>query len=122
MAANSSVLIPFSASTSGKGIKVVQTATAGTAIHVTGAVSTVIDRLYVWAYNGHTADVLLTLEWGGVTVPDNTIVSTIPFKAGLVFVVDGLPLVQTGGALTVGAFAATGNVIVLYGYILRITP
>lgn len=122
--ANAVVRIPFSASTQGKGIKVVQTSTAGTAIHTTGTglYTAAFDELYVYAYNGHTADVLLTLEWGGVTVPDNTIALTIPFKQGAGLVVAGLQLSGSGSAgLTVGAFAGTANVIVLYGYVLRVT-
>jgi hypothetical protein len=123
MAANATSIIPFSGSTQGKGVKVVATATAGTTIHTTGTSATVVDRLTVFAYNGHTADVALTLEWGGVTVPDNNIVVTVPFKQGLWLVVDGLPLLGDGAAgLTVAAFAGTANVIVLSGYVQRITP
>lgn len=121
--ANSTVIVPFSASTQGKPVKVVATSTAGTTIHVTGTSATNIDRLYMFAYNGHTADVLLTIEFGGVTVPDQNIVLTVPFKTGLVLVVDGLPLLGNGSVgLTVGAFAATANVITISGYVLRITP
>lgn len=122
--ANSVLRIPLSGSTQGKGIKVVPTSTLGTTIHATGigAYTTVFDEIYLYAYNGHTADVLLTVEFGGVTVPDNTIVLTIPFKQGAGLVVAGLQLSGSGAAaLTVSAFAATANVIVIYGYVLRVT-
>lgn len=121
--ANATVLIPFSGSTQGKPIKVVATATAGTTVHTTGTSATVIDRIFLYAFCSDTADRTLTIEFGGVTAPDQNIVATIPFKSGLVLVVDGLPLLGSGGAgLTVGAFASVANVVTVSGYVLRITP
>jgi|TARA_R110000751_G_scaffold184579_1_gene290993 hypothetical protein len=121
--ANATALIPFSGSTQGQGVKVVATSTAGTLIHTTGTSATIIDRLSIWAYNGHSADVVLTIEFGGATVPDQNIVQTITTKTGLTLVVDGLILLGNGSAaLTVKGFAATGNVIVLSGYVMRVTP
>lgn len=108
----------LSGSTNGKGIKVVQTATAGTLIHTAIAGTSSFDEIWLYAYNGHTADVVLTIEYGGVTVPDNTIVQTVPYKTGLSLVVPGLVL-QNG--LVVRAFAATGNVITITGFVNRIT-
>ena len=110
--------LKLSGSTDGLGIKVVQTATLGTTIHTAVTGTTDYDEIYLYAYNGHTADVVLTVEFGGVTVPDNTIVQTIPFKEGRVLLVDGALL---HNAKVVTAFAATANVIVIYGYIHRIT-
>jgi len=121
--ANATVIVPFSASTQGKPIKVVATATGGTTIHTTGTSATIVDRIYLFAFNSDTADRALTIEFGGVTAPDQNIVLTVPFKTGLVLVVDGLPLLGNGSVgLTVGAFAATANVITISGYVLRITP
>ena len=116
-------MIPFSASTQGQGVKVVATSSAGTLIHTTGTSATIVDRISIWAFNSHSADVLLTIEFGGATAPDQNIVQTIPFKTGLNLVVDGLILLGSGSAaLTVKAFAATANVIVLTGHTLRVTP
>ena len=121
--ANATAIIPFSASTQGQGVKVVATSTAGTLIHTTGTSATIIDRLSIWAYNGHSADVVLTIEFGGATVPDQNIVQTITAQTGLTIVVDGLILLGDGAsALTVKAFAVTGDVIVLSGYVMRVTP
>ena len=121
--ANAVAKIPFSASTQGRGIKIVATATAGTTIHTTGTSATIIDEVWLSLYNGHTADVVVTIEFGGVTVPDDVIVLTVPVKAGLILAVPGLPLLGSGGAsLTVAAFAATANVITARGYVNRITP
>lgn len=111
----------LSGSTNGKGIKVAATASTGTTIHATGTSSSVIDEVWLYAYNGHTADVLLTVEFGGTTSPDNTIKVIIPFQAGLVLVVPGLTLTGTGSAAnTITAYAATANVITISGYVNRI--
>jgi hypothetical protein len=121
--ANATAIIPFSASTQGQGVKVAATSSAGTLIHTTGTSATIVDRLSVWAYNAHSADVLLTIEFGGATAPDQNIVQTVTTKTGLTLVVDGLILLGNGSAaLTVKAFAATTNVIVLSGYVMRVTP
>lgn len=110
----------LSGSTDGRGIKVVATATLGTTIHtaVAGTDAGTYDEIFLWAYNGHTADVVLTIEFGGATVPDDNIVVTIPVKAGLFEVVPGLPLQN---AKVVTAFAATGDVITIHGYVNAIT-
>ncbi len=107
----------LSGSTNGKGIKVVATATAGTTIHTAVTGTSSLDEIWLYAYNGHTADVVLTIEFGEATVPDGNIVLTIPFKSGRYLVVDGR-LLQN--ALVVKAFAATANVIVIDGFVNRI--
>ena len=110
----------LSGSTDGKAIKVVQTATAGDTIHtaIAGTTAGTFDEIWLWAYNGHTEDVVLTLEFGGATVPDQNIVVTIPYKSGLVPVVPGF-ILQNG--MVVKAFAGTANVITLNGYVNSIT-
>lgn len=125
--ANAVSIIPLSGSTQGKGIKVVPTSTLGTTIHATGTSATVVDRLYLWAVNSQAAatasSVLLTLEFGGVAAPDNLIETPIPGEGGLVQLVNGQPLLGNGSVgLTVTAFAGTANVIMVYGYVLRVTP
>ncbi len=123
--ANATVKIPLSGSTQGKPIKVVQTATLGTTIHTTGTglYTAAFDAITLFAYNGHTADVVLTVEFGGATVPDQNLVQTIPVKQGLWLLVDGQPLAGNGSAgLTVAAFAATANVITIWGWVMRTTP
>ena len=121
--ANAVSKIPFSASTQGQGIKVAATATAGTLIHTTGTSATTIDEVWLRFYNAHTADVVVTIEFGGATAPDQNIKLTVPFQSGLVWAVDGLPLLGSGSvALTVKVFAATTNVIIAYGFVNRIQP
>src|ERR1035437_7381534 len=100
----------LSGSTDGMGIKVVATATLGTTIHtaVAGTTAGTFDEIWLYAYNGHTEAVTLTIEFGGATVPDQNITVTIPFKAGLVLVVPGFILQNT---LVVTAFASVANVV-----------
>jgi hypothetical protein len=115
----SAVKRKLSGSTDGKAIKVVQTATAGDTIHtaVAGTTPGTYDEIWLWAYNGHTSDVALTIEFGGATVPDQIVV-TIPFKAGLVPVVPGF-ILQNG--MVVKAFASVANVVTLNGFVNAIT-
>lgn len=110
----------LSGSTDGTGIKVVATATAGTLIHtaVAGTTAGTFDEVWLYAYNGHTADVVLTIEYGGATVPDQNIVQTIPYKQGIFLVVPGLILQNS---LVVRAFASVANVIAISGYVNNMT-
>jgi hypothetical protein len=109
----------LSGSTDGRGIKVVATATAGTTIHTASATATNYDEIYIYAYNGHTSDVVLTIEFGGVTVPDDNIIQTIPFKKGLYLAVPGLKIKGNATPLVVRAFASVTNVIVITGWVNR---
>lgn len=114
--------LKLSGSTNGRGIKVAATATAGTTIHATGTSSSVLDEVWLYAYNSDTAAIVLTVEWGGVTAPDDNIKVTVPAASGVMLVVPGLILSGTGsGASTVAAFAGTTNKIVITGYVNRIT-
>jgi hypothetical protein len=106
----------LSGSTDGLPIKVAQTATAGTLIHTSDASAT--DKVTLYAMNTDTTDRKLTIEFGGVTAPDHLIEMTIPAEAGLIVVVPGLPLTNSK---VVRAFAATANVILISGEVIRIT-
>ena len=110
----------LSGSTDGKAIKIAATATAGTAIHtaVAGTTAGTFDEIWLWAFNAHTADVVLTIEFGGADAPDQNIIVTIPYKAGLVPVVPGL-ILQNGAV--VKAFASVADVITLSGFVNAIT-
>lgn len=114
--------VALSGSTQGKGIKVVATASTGTTIHATGTSSTIIDEVWLYAYNSSTGPVSLTVEFGGTTAPDENIKIDIPPTSGLTLVVPGLILTGTGAAAnTVTAFAGTANVVTLSGYVNRIS-
>jgi len=113
----------LSGSTVGKQIKVAATATAGTTIHATGTSATILDEVWIYAVNSSTSSVKLTIEWGEATAPDGNIEVTVLPEAGLVTIIPGLVLSGTGSAATtIKAFAGTANVIMLSGYVNRITP
>jgi len=106
----------LSGSTSGKAVKVAATATAGTTIHTAHA--TALDEIWLYAVNSSASSVKLTIEWGEATAPDGNIEVTVLPEAGLVTIIPGLILT---GSLVVKAFAGTTNVIMLSGYVNRIT-
>ena len=110
----------LSGSTDGLPIKLVATSTPGTAIHtaVAGTTEGTFDEIWLWAQNNHTSDVVLTLEWGGTTSPDHLIIITLEYKAGLIPVVPGF-ILQNEKA--VKAFANQANVVMLYGFVNKIT-
>jgi len=106
----------LSGSTNGKQIKVVATGTAGTLIHTADA--TALDEIYLFAVNSDTTARKLTVEFGGVASPDDLIEVTIPAESGYLCVVPGL--VVTGGVV-VRAFCASANVVLVNGYVNRIS-
>jgi hypothetical protein len=110
----------LSGSTDGMPIKVAATATAGTTIHqaVAGTTDGSYDEIWLYAYNGHTTAVELTIEYGGASVPDQNVKVTLPAKSGLTLIIPGLILQNS---LYVKAFAGTANVITISGFVNRIT-
>lgn len=112
----------LSGSTGGRGILVAATATAGTLIHATGISSSIIDEIHLWAHNDDSVDRTLTIEWGGVTDPNDLIVVTVPAQSGLLLLVDGLVLTGDGAAArNVRAFASAANVVSVHGFVNRIS-
>lgn len=110
----------LSGSTDGKAIKITQTGTAGDTIHtaVSGTTAGTFDEIWLYAYNGHTGGVTLTIEFGGAAVPDQNIISTLASKSGLILVVPGL-ILQNG--MVVKAFASQANVVTISGWVNAIT-
>jgi hypothetical protein len=111
----------FSGSTDGKGIKVAATATAGTTIHTGSSTATTIDEIWLYAVNSDTTDRKLTIEWGGVASPDDLIQYTVKAENGLYLIVAGGLIKGNATPLVVRAFAATANVIVIHGFVNRIS-
>ena len=110
----------LSGSTDGKAIKVAASASTGTTIHtaVAGTTAGTFDEIWLWAYNGHTANVDLTIEFGGTSVPDQNIIVTLASKSGLIPIVPGL-ILQNGAVVT--AFASSTNVVTISGFVNAIT-
>ncbi len=114
----------LSGSTQGKAIKVAATTSgsAGTTIHATGTSSSIIDEVWLYAYNSSSSAVVLTIQWGGVTAVDNETKLSIPATSGLTLVIPGLILTGTGSAAnTIAAYAGTTNVVTVSGYVNRIS-
>ena len=113
--------IALSGSTDGKMIKVAQTATAGTTLHTGSSTATTFDEIWLYAVNSSASTVKLTVEWGGVSSPDDLIEFTVPAEDGLYVIVAGLVIKGNATPLVVRAFAATANVVMIAGYVNRIT-
>lgn len=108
--------LKLSGSTDGKMIKVAATATLGTTIHAAHATS--LDEVWLYAVNSDTSARKLTIEFGGATSPDCLIEQTIQPESGLVLVVPGLLLTNS---LVITAFCATANVVMIGGFVNRIS-
>lgn len=115
--------VGLSGAPGGRPIKVAATASPGTLIHATGTSSTILDEITLRAHNSSTSDATLTIEFGGVTDPDDLIVKlvTIPARVKPITIVDAIPLAGTGAAAqNIRAFSGTTNVITITGYVNRI--
>lgn len=108
----------LSESINGKQIKVVATATPGTTIHTAVSGTSALDEIWIYAVNSGGSPVKLTLEWGEATAPDGNIELTLPAEQGFILVVPGLLLQNS---LVLKAFAGTANVILINGFVNRIT-
>jgi len=113
--------LTLSGSTDGRLIKVAATATAGTTIHTGSATATTFDELWLYAVNSDTSDRKLTIEFGGVSSPDDLIEFTVKAENGLYLIVPGLVIKGNATPLVVRAFCATANVVMIGGYVNRIT-
>lgn len=112
----------LSASTDGRGLLVNATSSPGDTIHTAPTDSDQIDEIWIYAYNSHSADVDLTIEWGGTTAPDDVIKQTIPLAAagnykGLVPVIEGQVLRGNATPLVVTAYASVADKITLFGFV-----
>jgi hypothetical protein len=108
----------LSGSTNGRMIQVTGTNSGGAnTIHTAVSGTSSLDEIHLWAVNYHSADVLLTVEYGG-TGAANEIDFTIPANVGLVEIVSKLLLQNS---LVIKAYAATGSVINVGGYVNRIS-
>ena len=115
----------LSASTQGKGIKVTTTATDGTGdaglsnanpLHVAVSGTTDIDEVWIYASNTSTSAVILTIEFGDAGNVQHNVVTTVA-ASSTELVVPGLIL---HNGLNVRAFAATEDVITIFGFVNRL--
>ena len=113
----------LSASTDGKAIKIGATSSPGTLLHTATSSSTpgaggIWDEIWLWAYCANAQDMILSIEFGGATSPDNRIVEVHMPKAGVYPIVSGLILQNS---TTVKAFSAGTNAFMISGFVNRIT-
>lgn len=101
----------LSASTNGRPIKVVAIVTAGTTIHTAGGTATFVT---LDAYNSGTVEETLTIEWGGVTAPDDLYEFKIPPGSNPKLLFDRKFI---DGALLIRAFSTTTNVVIIGGHV-----
>ena len=113
--------IVLSGSSDGKMIQIGATTTPGTTIHTGSATATTFDEIWLYAVNSDSTDRKLTIEWGGVSSPDDLIEFTVPAESGLYVIVPGLVLKGNATALVVRAFCATADVVNIAGFVNRIT-
>lgn len=109
----------LSASTNGRATKVAATATPGTLIHTAQSGTAGWDEVYAFVSNTSASAVLLTIEFGGATDPDDLIVKqlSIPANSPPIPILTGQMLQN---ALAVRAFASVANVLLVSGYVNRI--
>lgn len=108
----------LSGSTNGRAVLVNTTASNTCVVHTGSTNTSVQHEVWLYAQNTDTTDRKLTIEFGGVTSPNDLIEQTVTAEGGLILVVPGLVL--TGNATTaprITAFAATANVVTLHGYV-----
>jgi len=110
----------LSGSTDGTGILVAATSSPGTTIHTatSSTTATTWDEIWLYAYNGHTAAVTLTIQFGGTTTVTNDVKLDIPYKQGAILIVPGWILQNS---LVVKAYAGTTNVIAITGWVNAIS-
>jgi len=108
----------LSGSTNGRPV-LVNTTSSNTCVVHTGSTNTSVQHeVWLYAQNTDTTDRKLTIEFGGVTSPNDLIEQTITAEGGLVLVVPGLVL--SGNSTTaprITAFAASANVVTLVGFV-----
>lgn len=106
--------VKLSGSTNGRGIKVTQTATLGDTVHTADAAA--LDEVWLWAYNSHSAAVVLTIERGGVSDPDDHFPTSIPPGVSMMV----CPGLLVTGSVVVTAFADQANKVSVHGFVNRI--
>ena len=113
--------IKLSGSTDGKGIKVTTASPldgSDTTIHTGVSGTTDYDLVTLFAVNTDSVDRELFIGWGGTTDPDDLIKLDILAASGLILVVADMYL---RNSLIVKAACATANVLVIWGYVNRIS-
>ena len=109
----------LSGSTNGAPQKIAATGSPGDTVHTAVAGTAGMDEVYLWVTNTDSSPRTVTIQFGGVTDPDFSIVKTlsIPANSPPIPVLTGQNL-QNG--LLVKVFASLTNVLLVTGYVNRI--
>lgn len=105
----------LSGSTNGRPIKVAAASSPGTTIHTAHA--TALDEIYMYLSNTDSVDRNITVEFGGVSSPDNLLKFIVP-TGETILAIAGIPLTNS---LVVTVFASAANVVTMSGYVNRIS-
>lgn len=108
--------VQLSGSTNGKNIKLAATADAGDTVHTAHA--TALDEIWLYGMNSDTISHKLTIQFGATGTVSDLIEVGLDPEAGPVLVVPGLLLTNS---LVVKAFADATNVVLVNGFVNRIT-
>lgn len=104
----------LSGSTNGRGIPVTAIISSGAdVIHTAAAGTTQIEYVTIEGVNIHTANVTLTIEFGGQAAGDQITIEIGPDR-GFAVVVDRLPI---NNGLVIRAYASVASVINLFGQV-----
>tara|TARA_R110002096_G_scaffold89336_2_gene203391 strand:+ start:302 stop:658 length:357 start_codon:yes stop_codon:yes gene_type:complete len=108
--------VGLSGSTDGALINVAATATVGTLIHTatTQTSNSRFDEVWLFASNSHSGAVNLTIEIDIANSATSKFIVSVPTNDGLYVV---LPGISVHNAKRITAFAATGDVINICGYV-----
>lgn len=127
MAETTFSLVPLSGSTDFRGVKVAATSSPGTTAHTAQASATLPDLVTIDLENTDTVARPYTIEWGGVTNPDDRMTGVIlpgsfarvvtqkPIRNALLIKISSITLTWVDGVSYTGA----ANVIVAHGYVQR---
>lgn len=105
----------ISSSVNGEGVSITATSDPGTTIHtaVAGTTDGTYDEIWLWAYNSYINDLVLTISYGG-----SEIIVTVPYKCGLVPILPGLILYNSG---VVSAYSTESGAITIFGFTHRLS-
>ena len=112
----------LSGSTNGRGINITSNTPPGNIVHSTGALSSIIDEVWIYASNSDSVDHNLTIEFGGTISPNDIIKLSVPSQKGLTLITPGLSLTGTGAAsCNVTVYSDVGNTVTIFGHVDRIS-
>ena len=124
----SAIRMNLSGCTDGKPLKIAATGSPGTLVHTATSSATrgaggTWDEVWVWAYNASAVSVsasslLMRVQFGAATNPDNLIEVTLPCACGPFLIVPGLVLQNS---TVVRAYGGGANLFTVFGFVNRIT-